>query len=164
MNYNHVNFTSSSWCISLVSNPRPNCLNPDCLWWSIAHLLPKSVVMSNGAGPSALRIVIPTIAKMVKKTNLQIWIFNSVFWDEEEKNKNEISPHDHDLLECGACEEVPQSIQGGGRHNLRDLHHDSYVQVLYISCKIFRRNSHRLKYTKEEGGGDHPGGKLPDKR
>ena len=29
------------------------------------------VVMSNGAGPSALRIVIPTTAKMVKKTNLQ---------------------------------------------------------------------------------------------
>ena len=30
-----------------------------------------SVVMSKGIGPSAFKIDIPTIAKMVKKTNLQ---------------------------------------------------------------------------------------------
>ena len=90
--------------------------------------------MSNGAGPSKLRIVIPTVAKMVKKTNLQMWIRHSVFWEEKENKKKKISPHDHDLLECSACYKVPQSIQGGGGHNLRYLHHHFYLtRVLSIS-------------------------------
>ena len=146
--------------------------HPHPLCQSIAHLLPKSVVMSNGAGPSKLRIVIPTVAKMVKKTNLQMWIRHSVFWEEKENKKKKISPHDHDLLECSACYKVPQSIQGGGGHNLRYLHHHFYLtQVLSISYLLSYLNSessflcatpfylsnksHRLKDTKEECGGDY---------
>ena len=51
-----------------------------------------------------------------------------------------MSPHDHDLLEGGACYEVPQSIQGGGGHNLRYLHHYFHVvQIHSISCTIMAR-------------------------
>ena len=37
--------------------------------------------------------------------------------------KKIVAPHDHDLLECGARQEVPQSVQRGCRHNLRNLQH-----------------------------------------
>ena len=94
------------------------------------------VVMSNGAGPMALRIANPTIAKAVKKTNLEIGTFQKQDQNENitdvNKKKKMVAPHDHDLLECGACQEVPQSVQCGCRHNLRNLkHHYQYN----ISCR-----------------------------
>ena len=51
------------------------------------------------------------------------------------KNKNikKMSPHDHDLLECGAGDEVPKSIQSGRRHNLRNLQRHDLQLLLSLS-------------------------------
>ena len=60
------------------------------LWQTKIHR-PTRVVMSKGAGPSELRMDIPTIAKTVKKTNLEIgmcWEKIRIKWKIKMKNKN----------------------------------------------------------------------------
>ena len=67
--------SSADFCIQLIQLL-------ECMILCLYHLLfqaqahrPTMVVMSNGAGPMALRIANPTIAKAVKKTNLEIGTF-----------------------------------------------------------------------------------------
>ena len=51
-----------------------------------------------------------------------------------------MKPEAHELLEFGAGEEGPEAVHRGVRHHLAE----------------------RLEDPKQEGGGDHPAGQLPD--
>ena len=116
----------------------------------------------------------PTIAKIVKNTNLRYIIYKDYFFfalARENKVREPSlyyvqSPHDHDLFERGACQEVPESLQSGACKHLGHLGQLNYSELLqdeidWIGC--FRK-AHRLKDSKEESGGDHSGGKFPNKR
>ena len=52
-----------------------------------------------------------------------------------------ISPHDHDLLECGARQEVPQSVQCGRCYYLRNLQHYDCdrEESMLMNCK-YKKN------------------------
>ena len=79
------------------------------------------------------------------------------------------SPHDHDLFERGACQEVPESLQSGACKHLGHLGQLNYSELLqdeidWIGWLLISRKPHWLKDSKEESGGDHSGGKFPNER
>ena len=80
----------------------------------------------------------PTIAKIVKNTNLRYIIYKDYFFfalARENKVREPSlyyvqSPHDHDLFEGSACQEVPESFQGGACKHLGHLRKLNYSELL----------------------------------
>ena len=82
---------------------------------------------------------------------------------------NHGSPHDHDLFEGGAGQEVPESLQSGACKDLGHLGQLNYSELLrdnidQVGWLLISRKPHRLEDSKEESGSDHSGSKFPNER